>query len=81
MYFNVTIVCIMFNFRYPSYCGSNIWPTRALPELELGMSALNIRSTWQEIKASYEMLCLKLYLLPLQQMEFTAFSQDLYSGK
>ncbi|KAF8036497.1 hypothetical protein BT93_C2273, partial [Corymbia citriodora subsp. variegata] len=26
--------------RYPSYCGSNIWPTRALPELELAFKAL-----------------------------------------
>lgn len=24
-------------FRYPSYCGSNIWPSRELPELELGI--------------------------------------------
>ncbi|KAK9208412.1 hypothetical protein WN944_000766 [Citrus x changshan-huyou] len=22
------------SFRYPSYCGSNIWPHSALPELE-----------------------------------------------
>ncbi|KAK9211440.1 hypothetical protein WN943_000816 [Citrus x changshan-huyou] len=25
------------SFRYPSYCGSNIWPHSALPELEVGM--------------------------------------------
>ncbi|KAG5564641.1 hypothetical protein RHGRI_000735 [Rhododendron griersonianum] len=26
--------------RYPSYCGSNIWPDRALPELEVAFKAL-----------------------------------------
>ncbi|XP_022157598.1 uncharacterized protein LOC111024250 isoform X2 [Momordica charantia] len=26
--------------RYPSYCGSNIWPSRELPELELAFKAL-----------------------------------------
>ncbi|XP_057466626.1 uncharacterized protein LOC130756163 [Actinidia eriantha] len=26
--------------RYPSYCGSNIWPDKALPELELAFKAL-----------------------------------------
>lgn len=25
------------SYRYPSYCGSNIWPHTALPELEVGM--------------------------------------------
>lgn len=34
------ILCIFLDFmffRYPSYCGSNIWPRNSLPELELGM--------------------------------------------
>lgn len=26
--------------RYPSYCGANIWPDKALPELEVGMRTL-----------------------------------------
>jgi len=26
--------------RYPSYCGSNIWPDSALPELEVGMCSM-----------------------------------------
>lgn len=28
------------SYRYPSYCGSNIWPDNTLPELEVGMSSI-----------------------------------------
>ena len=37
MWFVALFISRSLSFRYPSYCGSNIWPHSALPELEVGM--------------------------------------------
>lgn len=45
------VVCFTqnLNYRYPSYCGSNIWPDVALPELEVGMLPIIIWFSWLQM--------------------------------
>lgn len=52
--------------RYPSYCGSNVWPRSTLPELELGMPwCLNwiCNVCFSDIRG-YRFLCLLSVFFP-----------------
>lgn len=54
--------------RYPSYCGSNIWPDGALPELEVGKSIIDyIVFLWANCGAKSCFIygsCLSCYFFP-----------------